>query len=349
MKNSLYHFILGMVICSVLLFAACTTRPVEKIPIKVVAAGSLLVPLADVETRYESLHPDIDIQVEGHGSIQAIRQLTDLHRPFDVVIVADESLIPDLMYRPVPGREGNYTDWYTTFARNEMVIAYTPQSKYHNEITSENWYEVLSRQDVRVGFSNPMLDAAGYRAILVTLLAEEEYGDQTIFSHILGDHFDPPLLIENENNIQTVRLPQILKPLGTKIAIRDGSIFLMNLLEAGGIDYAFEYRSVAEAQEIPYVLLPDTINLKTSKYLDNYKKARVILGFPRFSQIGCERVGVPILYAVTIPSTSDKVDKARDFVEFFLEEAQKGGKGWPEPLENSSEPHWVTGTAVTGG
>lgn len=349
MNRSLYYYVLAMVICSALLFVAYTSRPVEKIPIKVVAAGSLLVPLADIEIRYEKLHPDIDIQVEGHGSIQAIRQLTDLHRPFDVVIVADESLIPDLMYRPVPGKEGNYTDWYAIFARNEMVIAYTSQSKYHDEITSENWYDVLSRQDVRVGFSNPMLDAAGYRAILVTLLAGEEYGDQTIFSHILGDHFDPPLLVEKENNNLTVSLPQILKPSGTKIAVRDGSIFLMNLLEAGGIDYAFEYRSVAEAQEIPYILLPDTINLKTTEYLDNYKKARVILGFPRFSQIGSKRVGEPILYAVTIPSTSDKVDKARDFVEFFLEEAQKGGKGWPEPFENSPEPHWVTGTTVAGG
>lgn len=349
MKNSLYYFALGMVICNALLFAGCTDRPVEKIPVKVVAAGSLLVPLAEAEARYEALHPDIDIHVEGHGSIQAIRQLTDLHRPFDVVIVADESLIPDLMYRPVQGGDGNYTDWYTSFARNEMVIAYTAHSKYHDEITFGNWYEVLSRPDVRVGFSNPMLDAAGYRAILVTLLAGEVYGDRTIFSRILGDHFDPPLLVEDEKDIQTVRLPQILKPSGTNIAVRDGSIFLMALLEAGGIDYAFEYRSVAEAQEIPYVLLPDTINLKTNEYRDNYKKARVILGFPRFSQIGSERVGTPILYAATIPSTADQADKARDFVEFFLMEAQKGGKGWPEPLENFPKPPWEKGTAAVGG
>lgn len=349
MKENLYPFVIGIVICLAFLAAGCTEKPVERVPVKVVAAGSLLVPLAEAEARYEALHPEIDIQVEGHGSIQAIRQVTDLNRPFDVVAVADESLIPDLMYRPVQSGEGNYTDWYTTFARNEMVIAYTANSRYHDEITRDNWHQVLSRADVRVGFSNPMLDAAGYRALLVTMLAGEEYQDRTIFSRVIGGHFDPPLVVENEGDVQTVRLPQVLKPSGSKIAVRDGSIFLMSLLEAGGIDYAFEYRSVAEAQGVPYVFLPDTINLGTDQFNQDYHRARVILGFPRFSVIGSERTGMPILYAATIPSTAVRVDEAREFVEFFLSEAQKGGRGWPEPLDTPPEFPWDMNTMAAGG
>lgn len=349
MKGNLYHFVLGIIICLGLLAAGCTEKPVERVPVKVVAAGSLLVPLADAEARYEALHPDIDIQVEGHGSIQAIRQVTDLNRLFDVVAVADESLIPDLMYRQVQSGEGNYTDWYTTFARNEMVIAYTANSRYHDEITRDNWHQVLSRPDVRVGFSNPMLDAAGYRALLITILAGEEYQDRTIFSRVIGDHFDPPLVVENEGDVQIVRLPQVLKPSGSKIAVRDGSIFLMALLEAGGIDYAFEYRSVAEAQGVPYVFLPDTINLGTDQFNQEYHRARVILGFPRFSVIGSERTGMPILYAVTVPSTAARADEAREFVKFFLSEAQKGGRGWPEPLDTPPKFPWDMNTMAAGG
>jgi molybdate/tungstate transport system substrate-binding protein len=54
----------------------------------------------------------------------------------DLIAVADASLIPDMMYRPMEGGEGNCTDWYIPFATNRMVIAYTGQSAYADEITS---------------------------------------------------------------------------------------------------------------------------------------------------------------------------------------------------------------------
>ena len=82
----------------------------DKTVLKVVPAGSLLQPFDEVEKAFEAQHPDIDIQVEGHGSIQAIRQVTDLHRPVDVVAVADASLIPDLMFRKDLATGINFTD-----------------------------------------------------------------------------------------------------------------------------------------------------------------------------------------------------------------------------------------------
>ncbi len=102
--------------------------------LKVVPAGSLLQPFEEVEKAFESQHPDVDVQVEGHGSIQAIRQVTDLHRPIDVVAVADASLIPDLMFRKDPSTGVNFTDSYLPFATNAMVIAFTNKSKYADEI-----------------------------------------------------------------------------------------------------------------------------------------------------------------------------------------------------------------------
>ena len=335
--------VLLVLVCALVLAAGCTGRPGEKTTVNVVAAGSLLVPLGEADARYEALHPDIDIQVEGHGSIQAIRQVTDIHRSFDLVMVADESLIPDLMYRPVEGGEGNYTDWYIPFARNEMVIAFTDKSRYHDEITHENWHRILARPDVRVGFSNPMKDAAGYRALIVTLLAGEFYDDPAIFSRVIGDHFNPALEARPEDGVLTVRLPQVLKPDTRKIAIRDGSIFLMSLLEAGGIDYAFEYRNVAEAWGVPYVVLPDAINLADDLQAEQYATVKVILGFPRFATIGSERPGMPIVYAVTIPSTAERPDEGRAFMEFFLAEVERGGKGWPAPLDTPPGSQGMTG------
>ena len=323
--------VLSVLICS---SAGCVSaeNSREKTILKVLPAGSLLQPFAEVEKAFEAQHPDVDVQVEGHGSIQVIRQVTDLHRPIDVVAVADASLIPDLMFRTDSTTGTNFTDSFTPFATNSMVIAYTNKSRYADEITPENWYQVLSRPDVRVGISNPMLDAAGYRSIMVTLLADQYYQNSTVFPELIGSHFTPPLVAEDEAGIVTVRLPEVLRPSDEKFVIRDGSIFVLSHLEAGGIDYVFEYRSVAEGHNLRWINLPQEIDLSSPDYAAGYGKVRVILGFQRFSAIGQDRTGQPIVYAVTIPNTAPNPVLAQEFADFAVQMAQSGGKGWPAAL-----------------
>jgi len=315
--------------------AGCTTRETghEQIVLKVVPAGSLLQPFDEVEKAFEAQHPGVDVEVEGHGSIQAIRQVTDLHRPIDVVAVADESLIPDLMFRNDPVTGTNFTDAYTPFATNAMVIAFTNKSKYADEITQENWFQVLSRPDVRVGISNPMLDAAGYRSIMVTLLADTYYRNATLFPALIGNHFTPPLTVQEINGIATISLPEVLRPSDEKLVIRDGSIFVLSHLEAGGIDYAFEYQSVAEGHDLRWISLPPEIDLSSPDHADGYGKVKVVLGFQRFSAIGQDRTGQPIVYAVTIPNSAPNRELAKEFSDLVVRMARIGGKGWPAPLD----------------
>ncbi len=326
----LASFCLIVLLCSI---AGCSSNEQQpKTVLKVVPAGSLLQPFDEVEKTFEAQHPDVDVQVEGHGSIQAIRQVTDLHRRIDVVAVADASLIPDLMFRPDPATGTNFTDTYTPFATNSMVIAFTNKSRYADEITSENWYQVLSRPDVRIGISNPMLDAAGYRSIMVTLLADRYYQNSTIFPVLIGSHFTPPLVAEDIGGIMTVRLPEVLRPSDEKLVIRDGSIFVLSHLEAGGIDYAFEYRSVAEGHDLRWINLPPEIDLSSTDFADEYGTVKVILGFKRFSAIGQDRTGQPIVYAVTIPNNAPNQELAQEFEDLVIQKAKIGGKGWPASL-----------------
>jgi molybdate/tungstate transport system substrate-binding protein len=324
--------ILAVFLAVILFFSGCTDQASSPTPLKVIAAGSLLSPFAQAEQEYEADHPGVDVQIEGHGSIQVIRQVTDLHRTADVIAVADESLIPDLMYRPMEGTVQNYTDWYLPFATNEMVITYTNRSRYHEEITPENWYRILERPDVRVGFSNPMLDAAGYRTLMVIQLAEEEYGDPMVFERIIADHFPSTLSVSDTGNSTTITLPEIMRPSDDHVVIRDGSIYLLSLLDAGGIDYAIEYKSVAEGMGLPYVPLPDSINLGSAEYADHYGTVTVALGFPRFSTIGRERTGRPIVYALTIPANAPHPEIGREFMDYVSRESAKGRPGWPAPM-----------------
>lgn len=315
-----------------LVLAAGCVGDGEQVVLKVVPAGSLLLPLESVEAGFEAAHPDVDVQIEGHGSIQCVRQVTDLHREVDLVAVADESLIPDMMYRPMEEGQGNYTDSYTSFATNRMVVAYTDASRYADEITAENWYEILARPDTVVGISNPMLDAAGYRSLMVTTLAEDYYQDETIFSRILGDHLRPNVTVIREGTTTTIVLPEVLKQEGGKVRIRDGSIYLLSLLDAGGVDYAFEYLSVARAHGLRYVSLPPEIDLSSADHADNYRRVVVDLGFQRFASIGSQRVGSPIVYAATVPANAPHPELAREFMDYMIGEFGKGYEEWPDPL-----------------
>ena len=55
--------------------------------------------------------------------------------------------------------------------------------------------------------------------------------------------------------------------------MRPKEVDLIPLLETGQLDYVFIYKSVCEQHHLPYVALPDQINLGSPAYADFYKQA----------------------------------------------------------------------------
>ena len=51
-----------------------------------------------MEADFEKANPNVDVQIQGHGTIQVIRHVTELNYKVDVMLVADYSLIPRMMY-----------------------------------------------------------------------------------------------------------------------------------------------------------------------------------------------------------------------------------------------------------
>ena len=315
------HILVLVVIAAVIVAATYLPHEQEKTELKVVYAGSLIVPFKEIEEQFESTHPGVDVQMEGHGSIQAVRQVTDIHRNVDVLVVADETLIPDMMYP-------DHADWHVRFATNQMVIAYTNNSRYADEINDSNWYEILARPDVTFGFSNPMLDACGYRILMVTQLAEWHYDNQTIFDDLIAGNLAHPISVtmgdDGDGDTAIVFVPETLSPRTEKIVIRGGSVQLLALLDLGEIDYAFLYKSMAEQHRLRFLELPAEIDLSSPEYEDDYKKVTIQLGFQRFTSVGAERKCKPIFYGITIPKNATSPELAAEFVEFVISEEGLG-------------------------
>jgi molybdate/tungstate transport system substrate-binding protein len=322
MRGKLFRLIiLSLLISSLFLSLISTGYCQEKTTVKIQSAGSLLVPLRAIEQAFEANNPDIDVLIEGHGSIQVIRHVIELPafsgEPIaDIVAVADYSLIQKLMYRTlIPESEQPYADWCIQFATNSLGLAYTAQSKYDNEINVNNWYQILSRSDVKTGISDPRFDACGYRALMTMKLAELFYNEKDILYRVIGK-FSYPIKVEEHNNSYTILVPEILE--AERLAIRDSSIKLLFPLQSGDLDYAFEYKSVAQQHDMNFLEFPDKINLSSENYKTLCENMKVKLAFKRFASVNPDYDILPITYGMTIPNNAPHPEQAIRLINFIL-------------------------------
>lgn len=318
MEGKTTGIILAVVLVAAIIVGGIATGAFwkEKITIKVFCAGSLTIPMEQIKEKFEEDHSlwspsgsptvyGVEVLIEPAGSVTCVRKITDIGKLADVLASADYTLILDLM---MP----DYADWYVKFARNMMVLAYSNSNKYANEINSDNWYEILRRGDVKYGLSNPNMDPCGYRSLMVIQLAELEYGDDQIFENLVEAY--SAITVIEEGGVYNITAPEDLKPTG-QLTIRDKSVDLIALVQTGGLDYAFEYSSVAKQHGLSYVDLPDSINLSNETYNDTYTRVKVW----RMAK-GKAATGKAIVYGVTVPKNAPQRELAEEFVRYMIDE-----------------------------
>jgi molybdate/tungstate transport system substrate-binding protein len=249
-------------------------------------AGSLSVPFRDVSRAFNELYPNVTVKAEAAGSRDTARKVCDLGRPCDVLGSADYVVIDNLL---IP----DHAAFSVRFATNEMAIAYTDRSKHHDSIYPGNWPEVLLRDSVLVGRSDPNRDPCGYRTVMVFELAERYY--------------------------QVPGLAERLAERAGEKYIRPKETDLLALLESLEIDYLFIYRSVAEQHGLKFIVLPDEVNLKSTEFADLYASVTVEVTGKRPGEM-IERGGAPMVYGVTIPDNCENREMAEAWVEVLLSE-----------------------------
>ncbi|XRO75975.1 tungstate ABC transporter substrate-binding protein WtpA [Methanocaldococcus sp. 28A] len=308
--------VIGTALCGCMEQQNTQENPQEKIVLKIFHAGSLSVPFEEYEKMFEKEHPNVVIQSEAHGSVECVRMITDLGKKADILALADYSLIPQMM---MP----KYADWYIMFARNEIVLAYTDNSKYKDEINSTNWYKILEKPDVKFGFSNPNDDPCGYRSLMVLMLASIYYKNPQIFEDLILKNSN--IKVKEVNGTYVVLVPQEININTNKIVLRSKETDLLAPLEAGAYDYLFIYKSVANQHHLKYVELPKEINLGYYEFADYYKKVKV-----EFLNKNKTIVAKPIVYGLTVPTNAPHKKEALEFVKLVLEH--------PEVLEKNGQP-----------
>jgi molybdate/tungstate transport system substrate-binding protein len=284
-----------LLILSVILLAACH-RP-EKQQVLIFHAGSLSYPMREMAKAFMHENPDINIVSEAAGSVHSARKITDLNRRADIMGSADYQLINSML---IP----NHTGFNILFASNSMVIAFKEHSLYANEINPNNWIDILQRPAVNIGSSDPNADPCGYRTQLLLQLASRLYGHDELAS----------TLLTGDNHYQ-----------------RPKETDLLALVETRTIDYLFIYESMAVQHGLPYVKLPDSINLSQPKLNDWYATAQFDIRGNSINET-ITVTGEAIVYGICILHDAPNPDAAELFLDWVLN-PQKGGK----ILQNSGQ------------
>ena len=262
--------------------------------IRVLYAGSLAKVMEDGLGLAYTKQTGTRLRGEAHGSLGAAQLIRDGLRTPDVFISADPAVNEEILM----GRaNGDKSVWYGTFASSELVLGYSPRGPLAEKFADiasgrsvQQWYDLLSEPGVRFGRGDPSIDPKGYRTLIMRDLAVLHYGDPRLET----------LLGSDENPAQV--LPEVS---------------LMARVEAGQFDAGFFYRHEAVAAKLPFMTLPDEINLGNPALGDVYSTAVYV------TPDGVRVPGAPILFTVTVLEEARNPKEGEDFVEFLVSDKRR--------------------------
>jgi len=274
-----------ILLCSILtaLFAFSQKPADLKCDLIIFHAGSLSVPMKEIKAEFNKVYPNVNVLLESAGSVECARKITDLKKPCDIMAASDYGVIDKML---VPA----YADFNIRFASNELCIIYSDKSKFKDNLTAKNWFDILMKKEVAFGRADPNADPCGYRTVMCFQLSETFY-----------------------------KKPGLAKQMQEKDLnyIRPKEVDLIALLESNNIDYVFNYRSVAVQHKLNYLLLPDQVNLKNPKLSEDYKKAVVDIKGKEPGKTDQVK-GEAMIYGITMLKNAPDKEAAVAFLEFLL-------------------------------
>ena len=289
MKRICLSLSYGAVLVSLLftpMYLSCADRSQSR-SVSVLYAGSLATVMENGLGPAFAKASGYAYQGEAQGSLAGARMIHDGLRTPDVFISADPSVNQNVL---MGDKNENFATWFLTVASSQLVLAYSPQSKFADKFQAAAagtipWYEVLKTPGLRFGRGDPRTDPKGYRTLFLFDLAAKHYKLPEL-TGLIGDPINPDQVF-----------PEIV---------------LLARVQSGQFDAGIFYKHEVVAHKLPFVSFPPEINLSDPKFSAFYAEAS-------YTTPTGERVtGAPILFTVTIPKTVRNKAAAESFARFLL-------------------------------
>jgi molybdate/tungstate transport system substrate-binding protein len=166
------------------------------------------------------------------GSNKLANEIKGMLRRGDVFVSANPKVNDQLMGQT----NGNWVQWYVTFAESPLTIGYNPASRFANDLKNKPWYEALAEPGLKLGRTDPKLDPKGALTIELFKRAEALYHKPDLSQKILGEPENPAQVLPEEA--------------------------LIGRLQSGQLDAGFFYSTETSDAKIPTISLSEQIGLK---------------------------------------------------------------------------------------
>lgn len=177
-------------------------------------------------------------------------------------LIVGGSITPDVFISVTPSPmetviKAGKVDAAQPIARTEMVIAYSPAGSFARKFAdsgkrgTDAWWQVLEEPGMRFGRTDPNTDPQGRNIIYVMQLAARLYKQPDLQQRILGPDINPAQIF-TEPTVEA-------------------------RLQSGELDAASAYKIQPAAFKLPFVHLPDEINLSDSRRQADYAQASLTL------------------------------------------------------------------------
>ena len=229
-RSKFLAFPCAAALATVLCAAAPATHAAGKV--NVLYAGSL------VNLMERGIGPAFDkatgdtFQGFAGGSNKIANEIKGKLRQGDIFVSANPKVNDTLMGEA----NGNWVNWYITFAQSPLVIGYSPSSKFAADFKSKPWYEVLQEPGIRIGRTDPKLDPKGALTVKLMSAAEAFYKSPGLSQKVIGAPENPEQVLPEEA--------------------------LVGRLQSGQLDVGFFYSTETADAKIPAVTLPAEIGPK---------------------------------------------------------------------------------------
>ncbi len=210
-------------------------------------------------------------------------------------LIVGGSIRPDVFIPVTPGPaltvlRGGKADIAQPVAHTEMVIAYSPKSRFAYRFAAvakgqnENWWEILLDPSLRFGRTDPVTDPQGRNIIFTMMLAAKVYKQPDLVEKILG-----PTI--NEKQIFTE--PTV-----------------MARLQSGELDASSAYKIQPGPLNLPYITLPREVNLSGQNVKAEHPEITLSVGGKTYNP-------EPLIYYAAVLKDAPNPKGAAAFVQWL--------------------------------
>jgi len=238
------------------------------------------------------------LKLDFHGRAQGSSALAQL--------IVGGSIRPDVFIPVTPGpaltilRAGK-ADSAQPIARTEMVIAYSPKSRFASRFDAaakhkEDLWKILLEPGLRFGRTDPVTDPQGRNIIFTLMLAEKLLSLPGIAAKILGPAVNPQQIFTEPT--------------------------VMARLQSGELDAASAYKIQPGPFNLPYIALQPEINLSGERVHDDHPEISVTVNGKTYQP-------EPLIYYVAALNDAPNKIGAAAFAQWLIDaEAQAIFRGY---------------------